>query len=89
MNTSEELNFVKEVAEATGVVLDPVYRYLFDPRCILPKCSFGSLRTPVCFFSHKQKAIHCASHEYLVHQLGSFLHLIIVGLAVLINYTIL
>ncbi|CAJ2675869.1 unnamed protein product [Trifolium pratense] len=25
MNTSEELNFVKEVAEATGVVLDPVY----------------------------------------------------------------
>ncbi|KEH21438.1 1-aminocyclopropane-1-carboxylate deaminase, putative [Medicago truncatula] len=26
MNTSEELNFVKEVAEATGVVLDPVYR---------------------------------------------------------------
>lgn len=35
MNTSEELNFVKEVAEATGVVLDPVYRYLFDPHCIL------------------------------------------------------
>jgi len=35
MNTSEELNFVKEVAEATGVVLDPVYRYLFDPLCIL------------------------------------------------------
>ncbi|KAL5174779.1 Bifunctional D-cysteine desulfhydrase/1-aminocyclopropane-1-carboxylate deaminase, mitochondrial [Glycine soja] len=26
MNTSEELNFVKEVATATGVVLDPVYR---------------------------------------------------------------
>ncbi|MED6210174.1 hypothetical protein PIB30_061648 [Stylosanthes scabra] len=25
MNTSEELNFVKEVAAATGVVLDPVY----------------------------------------------------------------
>ncbi|KAH1236186.1 Bifunctional D-cysteine desulfhydrase/1-aminocyclopropane-1-carboxylate deaminase, mitochondrial [Glycine max] len=26
MNTSEELNFVKEVATATGVVHDPVYR---------------------------------------------------------------
>jgi len=31
MNTSEELNFVKEVAATTGVVLDPVYRYLFVP----------------------------------------------------------
>jgi 1-aminocyclopropane-1-carboxylate deaminase/D-cysteine desulfhydrase-like pyridoxal-dependent ACC family enzyme len=27
INTSEELKFVKEVAAATGVVLDPVYRY--------------------------------------------------------------
>lgn len=27
MNTSEELKFVKEIAEATGVILDPVYRY--------------------------------------------------------------
>ncbi|KAG9139903.1 hypothetical protein Leryth_015265 [Lithospermum erythrorhizon] len=27
MNTSEELQFVKQVAEATGVILDPVYRY--------------------------------------------------------------
>ena len=27
MNTTEELKFVKEVAEATGVVLDPVYRF--------------------------------------------------------------
>ncbi|KAI6694310.1 hypothetical protein NL676_022020 [Syzygium grande] len=26
MSTSEELKFVKEVATATGVVLDPVYR---------------------------------------------------------------
>ena len=28
MNTPEELNFVREVAESTGVVLDPVYRYV-------------------------------------------------------------
>lgn len=27
MNTTEELNFVKEIAETTGVVLDPVYRF--------------------------------------------------------------
>lgn len=27
INTTEELRFVKEVAEATGVVLDPVYRF--------------------------------------------------------------
>lgn len=27
INTEEELNFVKEIAEATGVILDPVYRY--------------------------------------------------------------
>lgn len=27
INTSEELKFVKEIATATGVVLDPVYRY--------------------------------------------------------------
>ncbi|GAA0155697.1 deaminase [Lithospermum erythrorhizon] len=27
MNTSEELQFVKQVVEATGVILDPVYRY--------------------------------------------------------------
>lgn len=27
INTAEELNFVKEIAEATGVILDPVYRY--------------------------------------------------------------
>jgi D-cysteine desulfhydrase len=27
INTLEELKFVKEVAAATGVVLDPVYRY--------------------------------------------------------------
>lgn len=28
MNTSEELKFVKEVASSTGVILDPVYRYV-------------------------------------------------------------
>lgn len=28
MNTSEELKFVKDVANATGVILDPVYRYV-------------------------------------------------------------
>lgn len=28
INTAEELNFVREVAESTGVVLDPVYRYV-------------------------------------------------------------
>lgn len=27
MNTSEELKFVMDIAAATGVVLDPVYRY--------------------------------------------------------------
>lgn len=27
MNTAEELKFVKQIAEATGVVLDPVYRF--------------------------------------------------------------
>ena len=27
MNTTEELKFVKEIAEATGVILDPVYRF--------------------------------------------------------------
>lgn len=27
MNTAEELKFVKEIAETTGVILDPVYRY--------------------------------------------------------------
>lgn len=27
MNTSEELKFVKEIAQTTGVILDPVYRY--------------------------------------------------------------
>lgn len=27
MNTAEELKFVKEVANSTGVILDPVYRY--------------------------------------------------------------
>lgn len=27
MNTPEELKFVKEVAQTTGVVLDPVYRF--------------------------------------------------------------
>jgi len=26
MNTAEELKFVKDIAGATGVVLDPVYR---------------------------------------------------------------
>jgi len=34
MNTSEELNFVKDVAAATGVILDPVYRYLFVPQIV-------------------------------------------------------
>lgn len=27
ISTTEELKFVKEVAEATGVILDPVYRF--------------------------------------------------------------
>jgi hypothetical protein len=27
MNTAEELKFVKDIAVATGIVLDPVYRY--------------------------------------------------------------
>jgi 1-aminocyclopropane-1-carboxylate deaminase/D-cysteine desulfhydrase-like pyridoxal-dependent ACC family enzyme len=27
MNTAEELKFVKDIATATGIVLDPVYRY--------------------------------------------------------------
>lgn len=26
INTSEEINFVKEIAATTGIVLDPVYR---------------------------------------------------------------
>jgi 1-aminocyclopropane-1-carboxylate deaminase/D-cysteine desulfhydrase-like pyridoxal-dependent ACC family enzyme len=26
MNTTEELKFVKDIAAATGIVLDPVYR---------------------------------------------------------------
>jgi 1-aminocyclopropane-1-carboxylate deaminase/D-cysteine desulfhydrase-like pyridoxal-dependent ACC family enzyme len=26
MNTAEELKFVKDIAAATGIVLDPVYR---------------------------------------------------------------
>ena len=26
MNTAEELKFVKDVAAATGIILDPVYR---------------------------------------------------------------
>lgn len=26
MNTAEELEFVKDIAKATGIVLDPVYR---------------------------------------------------------------
>ncbi|GFY98946.1 D-cysteine desulfhydrase [Actinidia rufa] len=34
MNTTEELKFVKEIAEATGVILDPVYRFdaMLSPR---------------------------------------------------------
>lgn len=37
MSTAEELKFVKEVATATGVVLDPVYRYAKSLVC----CYFG------------------------------------------------
>lgn len=32
MNTAEELKFVGDIAEATGVVLDPVYRYTLSCR---------------------------------------------------------
>lgn len=28
MNTSEELKFLKDLASATSVILDPVYRYV-------------------------------------------------------------
>lgn len=34
MNTSEEINLVKEISKATGVILDPVYRYL-SLKCII------------------------------------------------------
>jgi D-cysteine desulfhydrase len=27
MNTAEEVDFVKDIAAATGIILDPVYRY--------------------------------------------------------------
>lgn len=30
MNTAEELKFVQEIAKATGIVLDPVYRFNFN-----------------------------------------------------------
>ncbi|XP_057975832.1 putative D-cysteine desulfhydrase 1, mitochondrial isoform X2 [Malania oleifera] len=43
MNTSEELKFVKEVAAATGVVLDPVYRTYKKPSLGAPGWDLGDL----------------------------------------------
>lgn len=52
MNTSEELTFVKEVAESTGVVLDPVYRYLFVVYIAYCQSAlFGSIMTSISTFS--------------------------------------
>lgn len=41
MNTSEELKFLKDIASATSVILDPVYRYvsLSSPSLFLVKKS--------------------------------------------------
>ncbi|KAK3041883.1 hypothetical protein RJ639_002165, partial [Escallonia herrerae] len=39
MNTTEELKFVKEVAQATGVILDPVYRFELSYFAVISFCS--------------------------------------------------
>lgn len=46
MNTSEELKFVKEVASSTGVILDPVYRYVSPSSSSLFLIMFMVVITP-------------------------------------------
>ncbi|KAL2896895.1 Bifunctional D-cysteine desulfhydrase/1-aminocyclopropane-1-carboxylate deaminase mitochondrial [Bienertia sinuspersici] len=40
INTQEELKFVKDIAAATGVILDPVYRYVLTLETILLDFAF-------------------------------------------------
>lgn len=47
MNTSEELKFVKEVASSTGVILDPVYRYVCHSFSSLFLVMFRVMVTPL------------------------------------------
>jgi len=46
MNTSEELEFVKKVASSTGVILDPVYRYVSLSNSSLFLVMFMVVTTP-------------------------------------------
>jgi 1-aminocyclopropane-1-carboxylate deaminase/D-cysteine desulfhydrase-like pyridoxal-dependent ACC family enzyme len=51
MNTTEELKFVKDIATATGIVLDPVYRCNIFLLYLMLKSGTLGLH---CFSMHKK-----------------------------------
>jgi hypothetical protein len=57
MNTPEELKFVKDIAAATGIVLDPVYRCNTFLLCVTLYLISSMLVLP--FFQVKSMIYHC------------------------------